>query len=172
MAHGVNGTIGIAALLLACGATQVAVSQDTVPSDAELRTAYCIPVLQFEIKMVNDAQASADNWFKRNPPSTPELQKQIAETSEQGREEIARLNSTLSRLQAYLLPRFMQRDPVALAMATKRAQADLQELQANANRCVKQCATAPDNKACLESCGDPDLTVRLKSCIAPTWLPF
>jgi len=76
MAHKLGGMIGTGALLLACGTVRVAVAQDTVPTDAELRSAYCIPVLQSEIKMLSDAVASMDRWgsqndqsFQQNPPS-------------------------------------------------------------------------------------------------------
>jgi len=193
-AYKLGGMIGIGALLLACGTVRVAVAQDTVPTDAELRSAYCIPVLQSEIKMLSDAVASMDRWrsqndqsFQQNPPSPDvqnqlrENQKQYLESTEKVREGIARRKSTLNRLQAYLLPRLMHLDPMAIALATKRGDADVQGLHDMSHRCGSQCGISdqiggpdPDDKAkaCFASCSDKDLVARLKACSTPTWLPF
>jgi hypothetical protein len=96
------------------------------------------------------------------------------------RDGIAKLESTLNRLQLYLLPRIAHRDPVALAAAQDRGEADVRQVQAVSDRCVKDCGASnplepSDDKkrACLDSCKpDTDLVTRVGACASPTWLPF
>jgi hypothetical protein len=194
MAHRFTGTIGIGALLLACGTAHVAIAQGTaIPTDAELRSAYCIPVLRWQLKMFNDTQAAlersheqGDASFKQNPPSSDvqrqlaDLEKKYLEAIGSVRGEISRMQSTLDRLRAYLLPRMMQLDGMAIALATTRGEADLRDFQAMTGRCGNQCGISDQpglgpndkEKACFESCADKELAARLRACSSPTWLPF
>jgi hypothetical protein len=75
----------------------------------------------------------------------------------------------------------MNLDPFALALATQRGEADLQELRDMSHRCRNQCGISdqlggagPDDKAkaCVASCSNKDLLARLKACAEPSWLPF
>ena len=108
--------------------------------------------------------------------STQALGERLSKTHDALRKEIAQLESTLNRLQLYLLPRVTQRDPVAIIAAEKRAEADLQELRRATAECTTDCAKSghgddPTN-ACAESCVGSDLVARLRACKNPSWLPF
>ncbi|HYM46734.1 MAG TPA: hypothetical protein VES65_11325 [Solirubrobacteraceae bacterium] len=166
-------------VLLGCTA-QVAFAQDSVPSDAELRSAYCIPVLQWAVKGARDIADSIDGYWRQNPP-TSEFAQQVARTRADARKSVSDEESVLNRLQAYLLPRMERLDPVALTLAMKRGEADLREFESVSNQCTKQCGVTVDtpsrdekSNACLETCRDKDkaLVERVRACNAPTWLPF
>jgi hypothetical protein len=158
--------------LLLVSVAQTSAAQDSLPTDAELRSAYCIPVLRWEINLARQADSQLGPDVSDSPPE------QKARTLV--REGIAKLESTLNRLQLYLLPRIMHRDPVALAAAQNRGEADVRQVQAVSDRCVKDCGASnplepSDDKkrACLDSCKpDMDLVTRVGACASPTWLPF
>jgi hypothetical protein len=156
------------------GFAPIAIAQDKsqMPSDAELRTAYCIPVITRELSDTKQAAAEAEQ--QANDPVTASYgaQDKFLQVLAQLKNRIAELDSALKRLEAYLLPRRFQRDPVALAAAQKRGEADYQELMGG--ECAARCmAVANANlTACLSSCNPPDLVARLKACKDPTWLPF
>jgi hypothetical protein len=146
----------------------IAMSQDLVPSDAELRSAYCLPVVKAEIKLARDAIAMADA-NKTSP--IPAVQENLTKASEELRKGLVQAESALNRLQAYLVPRVMARDPVALMAATQRGEADLRALESMAAQ-YAACRGVTDDKACIDSYTDKDLVARIRACANPTWLPF
>lgn len=153
----------------------IAIAQDQVPSDAELRSAYCIPVLQQQLTLAK--QIDAMDTKSENDPTTPaDVRAQSLATREARQREIADLDSALKRLQAYLLPRFFQRDPVAMVAAQKRGETDWQQLaDGMQSQCATRCAAitmSAEAVACINSCVNPELVARLKACKNPTWLPF
>jgi hypothetical protein len=155
----------------------VAVGQVSAPADAELRTAYCIPVMQWTVRALGDAVAASDSYWQQNPP-TPDLQERVAKSRADLHQSLAAAASTLSRLQSYLSPRIGRLEPAALEAAERRGEADLRDLRALSDRCVKECGrdapTAvndPTATACFEGCNDKELATRIAACNAPTWLP-
>ena len=167
----------MSALMLTCIAS-CAAAEDRTPTDAELKTAYCIPLLQWEVEIARVATDTDDDHWRHSPPS-PELRDQVARKSADLHRRRAAMESTLGRLQAFLGQRIKSLDRSALAAAGSRGKADLDELQAQQPRCRGQCgpessdAAADENAtACLESCADQQLAARLKACNAPSWLPF
>jgi len=153
------------ALFLAC--VGPASAQLAVPTDNELRTAYCIPVVKAQIEIENQAIAMAEG--QRQSP-TPEAQNLVKEIPAM-REDLAKRQTALDRLQLYLLPKMQALDPIALTAAMHRGDADVLELKASAQRCAAKCTSAPDWNACISQC-NPDLSARVKACANPTWLPF
>jgi hypothetical protein len=93
-------------------------------------------MISHDLASLDEASSRQDQSFQLNPPPSPDVQKQLADLQRQsleGREKVrgglARRQSTLDRLQSHLLLRFMNLDPFALALATQRGEADLQELR-------------------------------------------
>jgi|WetSurMetagenome_2_1015567.scaffolds.fasta_scaffold640821_2 hypothetical protein len=177
-AVGVKTLLAIATLIV-CGATADAVAQETTTLDPELRTAYCIPVIQYTIKTSKAMLAPLKDLWAKYPADDP-ARINAEEGLQSMTDSIAKLESTLNRLQLYLGPRIPHLDPVALLGAQKRGIADTEDVQKAGSRCSKQCGVSsapPDNKAqaCLSSCSDgadKDLVNRVRACQSPTWLPF
>lgn len=161
----------LAACLTAFAVTTDA-QQQAVPTDTELRSAYCMSVIKAEVGVYQRGAAKADAAVKN--ASTPEQQQWAAKISAEAHEELTKLEAALDRLQLYLLPRLQARDPVALAAAMKRGDADFQGLMTMGERCPTKCGGPQDDKwrACMNSCLDKDLQARVRACDTPTWLPF
>ena len=70
------------------------------PNEADLHSAYCVQILQFEISM---GQRAGDQ------------------------QAAAKAESALNQVQAYLHPRTSKLDPMALAQMQSRAQEDIQQ---------------------------------------------
>jgi hypothetical protein len=165
------------AVLLLCAIPWMANAQDQLPSDADLRTAYCIPVIQDDIGKVNEGLALYDQWIA-NIGAVPENQRaaQLEKLrSEQAdvRTHLANIQSTLHRLQAFLIPRMPSLDVLGLLAASNRAKADIKQADAELNACTPRCLStgAPD---CHDTkmCVNADLLTRRNACLTPTWLPF
>jgi len=150
-------------LLAFCGVSSA--QQPSLPNDGELRSAYCIPILRWEIAGVSKMVASLAN------SQTPEAQHAYADS----RTKLEKFQSALNRLQSYLAPRAAYLDPVSLALAQHRGEADLHRLEDIA-QCTTDCEAKKDNKAdvvaCSEACIDRSLVDRMKACAEPSWLPF
>jgi hypothetical protein len=149
-----------------------AVAQEVVPTDIELRSAYCVSVVKAEIAFLQREIGRVDAAAKNSP--TPEMQQYAAKMSAEGHEAMPKLAAALNRLQLYLLPSMTTRDPVALMAAMKRGEADFQEVGAMTERCSAKCNALPHDKwpSCYASCTDNDLLERVRACKTPTWLPF
>src|SRR5207244_175721 len=114
--------------MLATVIVATALAQDSLPTDAELRSAYCIPVLQWQIAWHQEMVSRADK-------APAELREQASQLDPNGRETIEQLQSALNRLQSYLLPRIGHRDSSAMLLATSRGEKDLKALPLMMERC-------------------------------------
>ena len=161
-------------LFAACLAafSTAAAAQETVPSDAELRSAYCMSVIKADIGLAQQFIAQQDAGSRS--ATTPEQRQQATNTVAVLREWLTKLNAVLTRLQLYLVPRMGALDPIALTAAMKRGEADVQEVIAATDRCSAKCLPLPGDQpaACNASCIGKDLMTRVSACTAPTWLPF
>lgn len=167
----------LTSLLLFAGASVAIAQEPPLPSDAELRTAYCIPIIQWDLSMERSTVAAAEHQANSAAP-TPESRALMEQAADLTRKDIPLMESVLTRLQAYLLPRILRRDPIALTAAQQRAEADLKALQDLANQCTSRCTSPPNHpenlEACVASCmtQGKDISERVKACRNPTWLPF
>lgn len=139
-----------------------------LPTEIELRAAYCIRVIQKE----NESLVRPDE-------SSNALGKEVY--------DYLRLSNAdkLNRLQSYLLPRIQYLDVIALRGATSRAERDHQTFKESEVRiaeamanCLHQCLSKGDplkservecNSACKKS---SELVSRLSVCDKLEWLPF
>ena len=149
-------------------------SAQRLPTDTELHAAACIPVMHWAVGVETQALAEM-----RVPADAPKQEQDLAAKVRANlTQQLADSQSALARLQAYLLPRLTLLEPVAIAAAQSRGDADVRELTSLTARCascVDQAAaktpTKPDYSAC-EYCKHPVVQDRLFSCKNPTWLPF
>jgi hypothetical protein len=161
----------LGALALACVA-----GAQAVPTDNELRSAYCLGVLRAEIGTLQNALAQAESSGKSAPPPPAEVQEYAAKFQADSRERLAGLQTAYNRLMAYMMPKLSALDSSALMGATSRAHADWQEFMEQPNRCIAKCDPSKmpkeDARACFSKCADNDLITRVKACETPTWLPY
>lgn len=168
-----------ALLCIATGAS----AQRPLPTDTELRAAYCDRVLQSDVANLNTLRARLDDARNRIQEVPPDLREQILQTLQASRRElpqkIAERESALNRVQLFILPRMQYLDATALLAASRRAESDLHESAAVGNRCMRECAqpkadeaTADRSASCLRACTSGELQSRLEACRNPTWLPF
>src|SRR5438105_14108121 len=148
---GVRVLLLVSLSVLATVIVTTTLAQELLPTDAELRSAYCIPVLQWQITWHQEMVSRADK-------APAELREQASQLDPNGRETIEQLQSALNRLQSYLVPRIGHRDSSSMLLATSRGKSDLKALCAMMERCSAKCAIAdaPDDakRACFDSCTD------------------
>ena len=163
-------TVSLVAMM-ALGATYLVLeTPKPKPSDNDLRTAYCIPLVKERIAQVQQTLSH----LAPETAQTPELKQSLTTAAERLRVSLARDQANLSRLQAYLQPKITTLDPVAIAGATHRAKEDWRTIVAAVDRCEDKCGpmSGKEHALCFSSCPDAALNARVKSCSDPNWLPF
>jgi hypothetical protein len=119
--------IGAGAVLLSAlsGLTGAAAAQAPAPpNEAELHSVYCVEVLRTEIALQQHMISASSDAAGM---AQPQLRAQWIDTSAELLKRLAKLEGALYRLQVYLLPRIPATDPLALAAAIRRANADVEE---------------------------------------------
>ena len=125
-------------------------AQDQPPTADELRCMYCISVVRAEMDLQRHMIATVDE--AASSADTPEQRQRWNSTSAELRMALARLEETLEKLQAYMLPRMGTRDPFALADALRQGDADFQGLRSAADH------------------ADEAVLTRVSACENPQWL--
>jgi hypothetical protein len=156
--------IALLGLLGALFFTPLTYSQRQLPNDNELRSAYCVPVLQAAI---TEYRSTAEMFGE-------------GVWSDGFRASAAAAEDGLKRLQSYLIPKLRQLDTPSLQAAHDRGQADAQRAPSEQVACFRQCepvkpATGFDDRygRCLSSCrAARPVIARTKACEAVDWLPF
>jgi len=180
--HHAMKRITVSNLLAALGVAATCAAQaQRSPNDIDLKTAYCIPIVESTANLYKQiilAQAES------NPQNQAPDKRQLIEENRQVLEEQI---SNLNRLKQYLLPRIPYLDPVALAAAQQRGKADYSALQAASKDqaqydCVAQCITKQRDSGaqigadvCVKQCVPHNVLVlleRVASCGSSISLPF
>lgn len=169
-------TLAVQALLCAsalCTLTPPAVAQQKPPGDGELRSMYCVSVIQAEIGLQQRMISTADEAAS-NASGAAERQRWYT-TSAELRAHLEKLKGVLGRLQAYMLPRIGALDAYALRTAIRQGDEEFELSRTMADRCAVVCSTqrVPENElqACNAGCSDNALLSRVSACDDPTWLP-
>jgi hypothetical protein len=151
------------------------------PTDADLKTAYCITVTQ---SVITNAQEVLRQASPHVNDLDPGIRQVAASTIANANESITLANDRLNRLQLYLMPRLQYLDTLALLAAMKRGETDstkMYEMSSQLmNRCASECTgpnvigEAQDNSIkCATDCVVKDEVVaRVRSCLSITWIPF
>jgi hypothetical protein len=165
----VAGVRATACVGLAAISALSASAQDVMPSDLDLRSAYCLPI-------VKNAATKAQGLARLT--TTTDAESRLLVALKQHAEE---KSDELRRLQAYLLPRLTVLDPTALTLAMNRGETDVGRADEINHTCGTQCggseATDPAvvdrHMACRTACMNANPVVkRVKSCFPVNWLPF
>jgi len=158
--------------LLMGGTASASESQDSVPTDTELHSVYCIPVVQARIRNEQGILA-----LLSGPKGNQVSQSKKKYVIDQTQTQLEHMKSVLSRLQAYVTPVLDHRDPAPLIAAKRRADADLSQFEKQSDQCTNICSPPGEDRTtdqlhqCVKSCGDQGLLSRILECEAPTWLP-
>ncbi len=162
-----------------------ALSQERLPTDVELRSAYCIPVLQNDISVLQQALATANSGIDHITDIPVQSGRDaVLQAYQRGQREfekaITERQSALNRLQLYITPKIPYLDVDSLMAATSRAKADIQQFDTKSKSCTLECmgplksdsAEKSDPVFCFKTCSGVELNDRLAACRNPTWLPF
>lgn len=134
------------------------------PSDVDLKSAYCMGVLQSGIAMAQQA-------IQTEPPGSDEKFRAIM----QG--HVSKLQTNLNRVQSYLIPKFPYVDSTGLLAASNRGKIDKQTTQRHWAMCIDRCnsksSTQQQWMSCEAACDQEEpATSRVKTCDQIDWLPF
>lgn len=145
--------------------TAVSVAAQILPTDVDLRTAYCLRVKQRQTLLMNEILGS----YVPGSPAYEVSQKVMREHA-----------SEIHRLQSYLVPRVSSLDATGLIAATNRGDADMNELASNPPACPDNCGQYVENgrptdkwSACMDAClANVPAHARVTACKKVDWLPF
>lgn len=135
-------------MLFFCAA--IATAQGQLPSDVDLKAAYCIPVARV---------ASQTNVTENMPESFKNNLRDIKNNGD----------INLRRLNLYLLPRLSQLDVMPLIGASKSAEEDLARSDADFMKCGSM-STDKDVLGCIAV--ETEAVKRVRSCNVLSFLPF
>jgi hypothetical protein len=131
-----------------------AVAQDAAPGEATLRSAYCIPVVQYQISELHRQAPVEEHASDGDAAKSTAALKHL--------EELLHLLGVSARSQA---------DKGAFTQAVERGQKDVMHYLQTTSSCATKCASAGKNiDKCQSSCGDAAVVSRMKECENPTWL--
>jgi hypothetical protein len=169
-----------------------------MPTDNEIKTSYCIPVIQknisqmAELKKLSDDGSDADATLlndaeRSNNPQLDLIRKNYLQRQEIKGERGKVLEiemQKLNKLQSYIVPLLNYMDINALMLARERAEMDLLESANSSVLCSNKCGISvvfnirifDENikkfNTCMDNCGDSQIKKRLNSCRNPNWLPY
>lgn len=139
-----------------------------LPSQTDLRAAYCIPIVQNSIDVTRLLMTMLGSTV-----STEDLTALLAEETDQ-----------LRRLQLYLLPRISHLEPLGLTTAMQKAKEDLAQSEQYGESCRAKCKQsvnqrasadkrASAERACWDKCiAEAPVRSRSKDCFDLRWLPY
>lgn len=153
-------------LVILAGQGWVCAQTPRLPSDIELRSTYCLEILERQKANVIRVAAAMVKSDSRS-----------SSTAEEGvRTSLAQLAPEIRRLEAYLIPRRAYLDQMAIVTARESAVADFNQGRSVVRVCDNKCTNLPEASqamACFDSCMNttPPMN-RIKACEKVDWLPF
>ena len=144
-----------------------------LPSDIELRAAYCTRILKMDAELYRGgavAYGKAIQEVENSPPQPGDakLKENLREGLNGAQRDIQNAQSELDRVNSYLLPRLSYLDATAILGALHRADADI-----TASRQMNCSAECQKDLACAQrECVRHDIVARFRVCRDLSWLPF
>lgn len=143
-----------------------AIAQGVLPTDADLKSSYCMGVLEQRIAGLSE----------KNDGIAPQLREVLDGYRVQSQND-------LDRLRSYVLPRLPHLEALGLVIAKDRGNTDYAAAQRAVRACVNSCLpnakglteqdSAVKYSSCSKSCEGAEPAIeRTKSCDKITWLPF
>jgi len=182
-------TSKFAALLLAAMNAGNA-SADRLPTDTELRAAYCIPIIRQDLNLIsrlvrdNETRIAQlggglsdrlqGEWADKKRAEAAANAERIAmlrEANDQLARHKANRETTFNRLRLYLVPKLQELEIGKIAAAHARGDADIRSAD-NGVACLTACTQRDRPASCVDRCTDRDLQARMDACRSPNWLPL
>ena len=145
------------AFLVVCVYLPVRAFTQQPPSDVDLRAAYCIPIVNQQVAVYQNALSSPGH------PLPPQLEQTIKSMAADAQERA-------DHLKRYLQPRMTDIDTTALLAAAEQGKQDLRRGQQDVIQCMTACQNDANPAACTSSCNTDTLT-RVRRCTKLDWLP-
>lgn len=158
-------------LLMLAAMSADAVAQRVLPTDIDLRAAYCIRVLHYKAQLYQAAVNGVQDDIAKLGPLGDQADARRVEGLKgqltEGERKLRETQTGLDRVTAYVTPKLAYLDPALIVAAFARADADISALEAKS--CSADCLKGP---ACPKrECGGQDIAARFKPCERVTWLP-
>jgi hypothetical protein len=157
--------VGLSLLFVWC--MPWAVADDAPPSDAQIESAYCIPLL----KIMSDQQRQMIAALTASGRNDPAAVKILADA----RKAQATVDDLLRQRQKIVGTPSPPNVDSPIAKAEARALADEQQYDSSLRRCIQQCMNSPETRnACTDSCMGTDtknFVARVQACKAPSTPP-
>lgn len=143
-----------------------ALAQSLMPSDVDLKTAYCIAPIKSNIKLGEGA-------LPMYPPGSEPHQK-AAKFAQQKKDDLIRAS-------AYLVAKTPYLDVTGLMIAQKRGENDVESVSSDISQCVNACGSLDKVKSeselerwksCFSQCDGGPAGKRVRACNTLDWLPY
>ena len=128
----------------------LAIAQGQLPSDVDLKAAYCIPIARFASQITES----------ENLPES--FRNSLRDSKDKGAVNLRRLN-------LYLIPRLSQLDAMSLIGASKSAEEDLERVNAEIRQCDRM-SSVEEALKCIAV--ETEAVKRVRSCNVLSFLPF
>ncbi len=157
-------------IMLSCINNEVE-AQNRLPSDVELRSAYCTSFINAKVASINTSVSEVRSSLEASTQIKDLLIGLL-------NEEIQKSENALIRLRAYLTPKIDRLDSTALIVAFKLGASDFTAHKTQGGVCNAKCksvlelAKPEQYNNCMSQCLNPSLSKKETECIAPDWLPF
>lgn len=146
-------------------------SADRLPTDLELRAAYCIAILRQDLSLISQLVQDNDSRIGQLGAANAQSIAALREANEQLAQHRAHRETTFDRLRSYLLPKLYDLDLARIAAAHARGKVDNRSAD-NGVACLTACIQSGAPTGCVDRCSDRDLQARMDACRSPDWLPF
>lgn len=144
----------------------IAIAQSQMPSDADLKTSYCLA----PIKSIAEAGEKTLSQFTIGSTQHEQLLRHIQQTKD-----------NLNRANMFLLSKRPYLDPTALTIAQKRGESDVATAFAVMLQCVGACGSFKRAEkeslvglwnSCVKQCDGGPASIRMAGCEKLDWLPY
>jgi len=143
-------------------------SGEQLPTQIDLKAAYCIPIVKSYISLISSIDTPGEQ------SATPREGQPSDEINQLVRKLQSEEQERLRRLQLYLVPRLRYLDSASILAAMKSGEEDVARSNAISNECQAKCKGS-SGSACLMDCVKSqkgELTGRMSACSNTGWLPF
>jgi len=143
-----------------------------LPSQVDLRAAYCIPLLQYAVSEIEHIASLLRDNAQLFTPEHQAVGRAVSEKT------LSKTATNLRRLQLYLLPRLPYLAAYGIVAAKKSGEEDYARLKEDAKACDTKCNNAfANNSSAALSCtlqcnSDSPVRARMSICEDLSWLPF
>lgn len=159
-----------------------ALPEERLPTDTELRAAYCVRIVTNDTIILrqgleeteNNAKSAAER-AKSGAAHDIEIMRVLQDAQSRFQRMLRDREAVLNRLELYVMPRLDRIETIGMLAAMTRASADIEAMGQETDISVKCGLVCGSDSDCDTKCKAPsssDLQTRFEGCRKPDWLPF